>query len=308
MIRKQSIPVCLIVGFLGSGKTTLLTRLLQKHSKKRLAVIVNEFSSLEIDGALIGRECDKVVCLGGGSVFCRCLSGRFIETLQGLPRALHIPECEGVLVEASGIADPGAAGQMLAESGLDALYDLSCVTAVVDPGNIGILSEKLSVIRAQLLAADTIVINKSDLYERAEMENTERMIRDINKHAEILRAIRGDVDIPIFRKRSRPLISGVPAMRASPDYFTVNASTPGPMNVERLLKAIHAYGEALYRVKGFLTGANGPEYLDWTPSSIARFELPGYQGAVGIALIGAGSAAAAIRSLAARMESGVFCL
>ncbi|MCK5861033.1 MAG: hypothetical protein KAH38_01020 [Candidatus Hydrogenedentes bacterium] len=76
---------------------------------KNIAFIVNEFSPLDADGITMQREHDKVICLPGGSVFCRCLAGQFIQTLKELPVLLDLPQCDGVVVEASGIADPGAA-------------------------------------------------------------------------------------------------------------------------------------------------------------------------------------------------------
>lgn len=305
-MEKKLIPICLVVGFLGSGKTTLLRHIIETHSSRRLAFIVNEFSPLDVDGAIIQREHEQVLCLAGGSVFCKCLSGQFIQTLKSLPQALHIPQCEGVVVEASGIADPGVAGRMLFESGLDSIYALSHVVAVVDPGNIARLLEKLPSTHAQLLAADTVLINKSDLYSKRVVITAERVVRSINRHASVLRTSRCEAAIPLFESRSRAAPSGNYALCADPNFFTVTVTPGGAVDLDRLTNALNAWREDLYRAKGFLQGRGGPVYLDWTPSTVTRFEIPDYDGELGFVLIGAGDRASLLRTVAARIESGAF--
>ncbi len=300
------IPICLIVGFLGSGKTTLLKHIIRTHADKQLAFIVNEFSALDVDGVVIHRDHDKVVCLAGGSVFCKCLSGQFIQTLKGLPQALHIPNCDGVIVEASGIADPGVAAQMLLDSGLDSLYALSAIIAVVDPGNIARLLEELPNIRSQMLAADVILLNKADVYDETTMKQAETLVRSINGRAHLHRATHCAVALTLFQGETKAEVTGTYAACADPNFFSVTANPNAPLHLERLTTAIQSYQDALYRAKGFLLDQSGPVYLDWTPSTSTRFDLPDYQGNFGFVLIGAGNKAPAIKALAARIESGAF--
>ena len=78
------IPVALVTGFLGSGKTTLLRRVIATHRDRRLAYLVNEFAPVDVDGRLLAAEGAPVVALPGGSIFCQCLVGSFIEQLRGI--------------------------------------------------------------------------------------------------------------------------------------------------------------------------------------------------------------------------------
>ena len=305
-MEKKLIPVCLVVGFLGSGKTTLLRHIIKTHSEKRLAFVVNEFSPVDVDGAVIERDHDKVVCLAGGSVFCKCLSGQFIQTLKDLPQALHLPKCDGVVVEASGIADPGVAGQMLHESGLDSIYMLSHIAAVVDPGNIRDLLQRLPNTRAQLAAADSIIINKNDVYSTREIIMAERAVRDVNGSASVIRSSLCNVDIPFFEGRSRVLPTGNYALCADPNFCTVKATPPRGIDLDRLSRALNSWREDLYRAKGFLDANAGPVYLDWTPTTVSRFDLPDYDGDFAFVLIGPGEKASTIKTIAARMDSGAF--
>ncbi len=305
-MKDHLVPICLIVGFLGSGKTTLLKRLARTCAHQRLAFIVNEFSALDVDGEVMRREHDKVLCLAGGSVFCKCLSGQFIQALKDLPKALHIPHCDGVVVEASGIADPGVAGKMLFETGLDALYRLSRVIAVVDPGNIGELLSKLPNTRAQLLAADIIILNKQDVYSPEEMEAARRVVVEVNDGAQVVQCAHCEVDIDIADGESAARASGNYAPCADPNFANAVAHVADPVDVDRLLRAMNASKGELYRAKGFLMGADGPLYLDWTPSTVSRFELPEYEGPFAFTFIGDGAKASAVAAMAARLESGVF--
>ena len=99
-----TIPVTLLTGFLGAGKTTLVNHLLTECHGRRLAVIVNEFGELGIDGALIAGAAGSVIELANGCICCatqgdlRRALQEVVSTREGL---------DGVLIETSGLADPG---------------------------------------------------------------------------------------------------------------------------------------------------------------------------------------------------------
>lgn len=305
-MERERIPLCLVVGFLGSGKTTFLKRIVHHHPDMQLAFIVNEFSALDTDGIAMQREHDKVFCLPGGSVFCRCLAGQFIQTLKELPHLLDMPHCDGVVVEASGIADPGVAPQMMREEGLDAIYRLSRIVAVVDPGNIGSLVEQLPNTKSQLQAADTILINKTDIYREETLEQAIALIRSINSTANLEKTAYCQITLDLFGGKSSSNPSGTYTNGADSNFVTATAQTHAPVDVDRLLRAINTLQQELYRAKGFLKSETGAVYLDWTPSSHSRFDLPDHTSPFGFSLIGAGSKAPAINALASRLQSGSF--
>jgi len=305
-MEKNLIPLCLVVGFLGSGKTTFLKRIVRHYPDMQLAFIVNEFSSLDADGIAMQREHDKVFCLPGGSVFCRCLAGQFIQTLKELPHLLDMPHCDGVVVEASGIADPGVAPQMMREEGLDAIYRLSRIVAIVDPGNIGNLVEQLPNTRSQLQSADVILINKTDIYSEETLEEANAFIRTVNSTAAIEKTVFCQITLDLFGGKSCSNTLGTYAAGADPNFVTATAQTHAPVDVDRFLRAINTLQRELYRAKGFLKTETGAVYLDWTPSSHSCFELPGHNGPFGFSLIGPSNKAPAINALASRLQSGSF--
>ena len=298
----KRIPLCLVVGFLGSGKTTFLKRIVRQYPDKQLAFIVNEFSSLDADGVALQREHDKVICLPGGSVFCRCLAGQFIQTLRELPNMLDLPCCDGVVVEASGIADPAVAPSMMKEEGLDSIYYLSEIVAIVDPENIVRLVTQLPNTRSQLAAADTILINKMDIYSTDIVDAACELIRSINTTATIENTVYCQMPLDLFGGKSTSKSSGGYTASVDQNFATAVATTFAPVDVERLLRAINTLKEELYRAKGFLKSETGAVYLDWTPASHSMFELPDHKGPFGFSLIGAGNKTPAINALASRLD------
>ena len=103
-MRKELI---ILSGFLGSGKTTLLRSLLLRHSDRKIAVLLNDFGDIPVDGETLRRsgvEGGVVVEIGGGSVFCSCLREPFIKALANLAAR----DEDLIIVEASGMSDPSA--------------------------------------------------------------------------------------------------------------------------------------------------------------------------------------------------------
>ena len=103
------VPVTVITGFLGSGKTTLITQLMRNTSGKRLAVIVNEFGDVGVDGEIL-KSCaipdcpaENIMELANGC-FCCTVADDFIPTIEAL-MAIN-PRPEHILIETSGLALP----------------------------------------------------------------------------------------------------------------------------------------------------------------------------------------------------------
>ncbi|MEW6236392.1 MAG: GTP-binding protein, partial [Candidatus Omnitrophota bacterium] len=159
------IPVCLATGFLGSGKTTLLQRIADQRRQQRLVYIVNEFASIDIDGQRLHLPEGQMIAIPGGSIFCRCLTGEFIRVLRSVAdRIGEDGSVEGVIIEASGISDPGVIRQMLHETKLDGVYSLRRIISVADPQNLLKLIHTLPNIVKQIQVSDQVLLNKTDCY------------------------------------------------------------------------------------------------------------------------------------------------
>ncbi|BCX13285.1 MAG: cobalamin biosynthesis protein CobW [Thermosynechococcus sp.] len=100
------IPVTIITGFLGSGKTTLIRHLLQNAAGRRIAVIVNEFGDVGIDGELLQACCDRPAGIWELTNGCLCctVQEEFLPTMQSL--LARRPEIDHIVIETSGLALP----------------------------------------------------------------------------------------------------------------------------------------------------------------------------------------------------------
>ncbi|MCC7116407.1 MAG: GTP-binding protein, partial [Burkholderiales bacterium] len=109
-------PVSLVTGFLGSGKTTLVNRLLADGRMADTAVIVNEFGAIGLDHDLVAASDDAIVLLENGCLCC-AVRGDLVRTLDELHRRRAggaLPPFARVLIETSGLADPGPVLQTFA--------------------------------------------------------------------------------------------------------------------------------------------------------------------------------------------------
>lgn len=157
------INVILLTGFLGSGKTTCLNQLLPRlaRANKRVAVVMNEFGSVGVDGKLIDGVV-RPVELQNGSIFCVCIRDNFLAAMAKLAEELK-PEI--VVIEATGVADPFEMGDFLAYPGLLGIYRLYRTVTLVDAINFPKVIQTLRAARAQAEAADVFVITKTDLVD-----------------------------------------------------------------------------------------------------------------------------------------------
>src|ERR1700690_2138540 len=155
--RGARIPVSIVTGFLGAGKTTLIRGLLESPEGANTALIINEYGEIGIDNALLRASSDATVLLGNG---CLCCTVR--SDLQESLRALFadrargaVPSFQRVVIETSGLADPGPLLQTFAsDRALGQEFYLQALVTVVDaPGGAGNLDRSPEA-RQQVALAD----------------------------------------------------------------------------------------------------------------------------------------------------------
>ena len=164
--RGARLPVIAVTGFLGSGKTTLIRALLDKPEGANTAVVVNEYGEVGIDNALLRSSSDVTVLLGNGCLCCNVrtdlqetLRELFADRVRGA-----VPSFERVVIETSGLADPGPVLQTFAtDRGLGREFHLQALISVVDAVNGERNIERMPEAKKQAALADRIVVTKSDL-------------------------------------------------------------------------------------------------------------------------------------------------
>jgi G3E family GTPase len=160
------IPVTYVGGFLGAGKTTLVNRMLRDPAFAGTLVIVNEFGEIAIDHDLIERATDGIVLLPSGCLCCS-VRGDLVATLEDLLRRLdnrRMAPFGRVIIEPTGLADPVGALQVLFRHPyLSQRFRLDGVVCVVDAVNAGAMLADSPEALGQIVAADRLVLSKSDL-------------------------------------------------------------------------------------------------------------------------------------------------
>ena len=194
----MKIPVTIITGFLGSGKTTLICSLLKKNPDRRLAVLVNEFGEVSVDGVLLrsaGEGCGAEIHDLPNGCICCTIKDDFLPVMRQLQSRKH--EVDHVLIETSGLALPTPVMSALAWPEIRNDFQLDAVLTVVDtpqllagnletgkpipgaeqsevPRHLGSLD---SILNQQLESADVVVLNKIDELPEESLMKAEELIR-----------------------------------------------------------------------------------------------------------------------------------
>jgi G3E family GTPase len=194
--RGARIPVTVVTGFLGSGKTTLIRELLKTPEGANTAVVINEFGEIGIDDALLRASSDATVLLGNGCLCCtvrsdlqESLRTLFAERAQGA-----VPSFQRVVIETSGLADPGPVLQTFAsDRALGEEFHLQALVTVVDaPGGAGNL-ERHPEARQQVALADRVILSKSDRADPATVAALTARIGELTA-APLATAARGAIE------------------------------------------------------------------------------------------------------------------
>ena len=193
------VPVTLLVGFLGSGKTTLANRILSEHHDQRIAVIVNEFGDVGIDGKLIVGVEDNIVELSNGCLCCT-VQGDLADTLRQLlvrrRQTVDAQPFERIVIEASGLASPGPVLQgLLVDPTLHAHVQVDGVITMVHAKHIVQQLADHPEASDQVAYADHIIVNHCDQCEGDALAAAEAALHACNPHAAIERATRAEVDV-----------------------------------------------------------------------------------------------------------------
>lgn len=195
--RGAKIPVTVLTGFLGAGKTTLLRRFLGTPEGAGTAVVVNEFGQEGIDDALLRASSDETVLLSNG---CLCCFSR--TDLQHALRTLvvdrergAVPPFRRVVIETSGLADPGPVLQTFAsDRALGGEFHLELALTLVDAETALSTLAWSAEARKQVILADRLVVTKVDLAGTSVAEQVEERLRTLNPHAPVARAVHGRLD------------------------------------------------------------------------------------------------------------------
>jgi G3E family GTPase len=195
--RGAKIPVTIVTGFLGAGKTTLVRRFLATPEGEGTAVVINEFGSVGIDDALVRGSTDEVTLLGNGCLCCNTRSDLQIALRNLVAEREHGsgPHFQRILIETSGLADPGPILQTFStDRALGGEFHVEVVVTMIDAvGGLETL-EWSAEARKQAILADRLVISKTDLAGGEASERLMARLRALNPRAAIHTTVDGKLD------------------------------------------------------------------------------------------------------------------
>lgn len=191
---KTKIPVTVITGFLGSGKTTLLNHILTQQHGRKVAVIVNEFGEVSIDGQLIVKDDDEELIEFNNGCLCCTVRGDLVATIEKLQQ--RADTLDAILIETTGLADPApVASTFFVGEGVRDNTRLDSFVTVVDAVNLEKNLEQSHEAQEQVAFADIILINKTDLASEEAIARIEHRVRKLNPLARMYRTTQGIVDL-----------------------------------------------------------------------------------------------------------------
>ncbi len=293
MSSLEKIPVTILTGFLGAGKTTLIRNLILKNKSKKLAVIINEFGDLGVDGEIV-KQCSKETCpeenileLANGCICCT-VADDFIPTMKSLLEGQYLPE--HILIETSGLALPKPLLKAFEWPEIRSRLTVDSVLAVVDAEAVvnGIFAPQMSteleekqnqtyvehetplseVFEDQINCSDVVILTKPDLVKNiSDARNI--IIKEMERNVPILEVQNGDIGADVILGVNAAAETDLDNRRSHHDGFddhehddfdTFSITVPKILDVEsfKLVLETLIRENDILRIKGFLRVESKP--------------------------------------------------
>jgi len=269
-------PITVLTGFLGAGKTTLLNHILNGAHGLRIAVLVNDFGSINIDADLVvGVEASgDIISLANG---CICCSMRD-DMLTAVEQLTERPEQpQYIILEASGVADPSKIAFTFVNAGLRDRVRLDSILCLVDASQVFAVPEQMELKIRQVAYSDMLILSKTDLVSREEVGRIRGWLDDRFPRYRLVEAPRGEVPMEILLSSGRFDPSQMDADQALADecasgncnheshqhhtstFSAWSFETDRPLSLEALRSAASKLPENIYRAKGVVYSSDVPD-------------------------------------------------
>jgi G3E family GTPase len=242
-------PITIITGYLGAGKTTLLRKILSDADQK-LAVIMNEFGEINIDGQIIKGKNVDITEIQGGCVCCS-LTGEFEEAIKEI---IEKTNPDAIVVETTGVAEPDAVvvdiQDNMPQLRLDAVITIVDSDAMVKFPNLGHTG------KMQIEMADIILLNKSDLVNKEQLVTIEKDLKKINSKGIIYQTKNCEIKKEyLFGINSKKIAITHKAHEVEEDVFYFE--TGKLIDKTQFDEFVSKIPKDIYRAKGFIKSNEG---------------------------------------------------
>lgn len=257
-------PLTVLTGFLGAGKTTLLNRILSGGHGLRVAVLVNDFGSVNVDAELVvGVESD-VISLANGCICCTIrddLAATVIDTVNRPERP------EYIVLEASGVAEPAGICSTFIDDRFRDRVRLDSILCVVDAEQVFEVPELMELKIRQMAFADMVILNKVDLVDRAEIDRIKEWLDGRFHRYRLVEAQHGMVPLEILLAAGcydQAQLERVPTTwhdghNHGQQFSTWSYETCEPLSLHALRDAAARLPAGVYRCKGVIHSAEEPD-------------------------------------------------
>ncbi len=260
------VPVVLLTGFLGSGKTTLLNHLLERRAdtSRPMAIIVNEFGDIGIDGDLLPSEMTRQVELPGGCICC-VLNEDLDTTLTELLD--NQPDVALIVIETTGIAEPLPISWTLAREPLSNRLRLAAVLTVVDAVEHETHRPLSPSVDAQVEYADVLVVSKLDLVDGGMVPaSLVEHLRSVNEVAPIVDGTPGQIADVLWQLLDDPDRDSADVLaklgektpeQAHHHFESISLAISRTLDFEELAGCLEELPANYIRIKGIATVVDG---------------------------------------------------
>lgn len=252
-------PLIVLTGFLGSGKTSFLQHFIeyQIQFNRFVAIIQNEIGEVGLDGKLLDHDY-SVTEIDEGCVCCS-LVGSLKRTIPWILSSFH-PDY--IVLETTGLANPY---NLLSEiSELEELVRFDSVTTIVDAMNIEKSLKDYNVAKDQIIAADILLLNKTDLITKGQMTSIDQKLKEINPTAPVISTTHGDINPALIygvetqdvetrhNEKHSEEANHIPRSHESLGFSSHRISFKNPLNKNLFIDRIKSIPPSIFRIKGVI--------------------------------------------------------
>lgn len=253
MTSLPRIPVLVIGGYLGAGKTTLINQILQ-NATQRIAVVVNDFGSVNIDVALIAEKHNDTIELTNGCICC-AVGESLADVLFAISDRPTLPEM--VIIEASGVANPASVAAFAHIDGFHHLGNLVLVDALhaEETARDELVGKTFNI---QVKSADLIALTKTEMADNESTSAVQSLVESIAPHVPILQSS----TLHLADVLTNTSASTHTDTDASHTHFsTMTLEHVGAATEEQLRAFVYNFPTSVVRAKGIVQLADGTHRL-----------------------------------------------